>query len=206
MNDPAVILIGGAPLLGKTAVARKLAVRLGYSCQSTDDLVEAIIAVTSPQSHPHLHLLEHKDQRKYFIRHSVARLVADAEYRNEGLWPAIKAVIAKHAASAEPLVIEGWHLLVDKVAQLDLPGIKSLWLTAESEYFAQKVAQQADQFRQIPMGEELMRKFIDRSTIVNDNIRQAAAFWKLPMVEVSLSASAEEICNLCREILDRDHK
>jgi 2-phosphoglycerate kinase len=204
MIYPKVILMGGAPLIGKTAVAQKLAIRLEYSCLATDDLVEAIIAVTTPQSHPHLHLLEHKDHRKYFIRNSVARLVADAEYRNEGLWPAIKAVITKHAESAAPIVMDGWHILPDKVAQMDLPGIASIWLVAGGDFFAQKISQQADQFRQIPMGDELMRKFIERSTLVNDNIRQAVMSRHLPLVEVSPSASVDDICNLCLKILPQE--
>ena len=187
MNNPAIILIGGAPLIGKTVVARKLAAQLEYSCLSTDDLINAIIAVTTPQSHPHLHILEHKDHRKYFIKNSVARLVADAEYCIEGLWPAVKKIIIKHTEQAAPILIEGWHLLPKKLAQLDLPNIFSIWLVTQRDFFEQKIAQQAELFRQIPMGQELSRKFIDRSAIVNDNIRQAASSWKLPMVEVSLS-------------------
>jgi len=206
MNNPAVILIGGAPLIGKTAVACKLAAQLEYSCLSTDDLINAIIAVTTPQSHPHLHILEHKDHRKYFIKNSVARLVADAEYCIEGLWPAVKKIIARHVEQTVPMVIEGWHLLPKKLAQLDQPNIFSIWLVTQRDFFVLKIAQQADLFRQIPMGQELSRKFIDRSALVNDNIRQAAASWNLPMVEVPLAASSQDICNLCREILDQDHK
>jgi len=206
MNDDSVILIGGAPQIGKTAVALKLATQLEYSCLSTDDLIDAITAVTTPQSHPHLHILEQRDHRKYFIKNSVARLVADAEYCIEGLWPAIKNVIIKHVEEHSPIVIEGWHLLPKKLITLELPNVFSIWLVTQREFFEQKIAQQAELFRQIPMGQELSRKFIDRSAIVNDNIRQAAASWKLPIVEVSLSDSAEEICNRCREILDQDRK
>ncbi|KPK76337.1 MAG: hypothetical protein AMJ79_06965 [Phycisphaerae bacterium SM23_30] len=201
MNNATVILLGGAPLVGKTAVARKLAGQWAYGCVSTDDLADAITAVTTPQSHPHLHLLEQKDHRKYFIKHTAARLVADAEYLNEGLWPALKKIIIKHGERADPLVIEGWHLMPHRVAQLDQKGIYSLWLVAEREFFEQKVHQQAELFHQTAMADELMRKFIERSTIINDNIRQAATSLSLPIVEVSPPDTTEEIYERCLEVI-----
>jgi cytidylate kinase len=54
MSFPRVILIGGAPMSGKTTVAQMLAATLGYGCLSTDDLGAAIRAVTTKDSHPHL--------------------------------------------------------------------------------------------------------------------------------------------------------
>ena len=50
MSYPRVILIGGAPMSGKTAVAHMLAATLGYGCLSTDDLGAAIRAVTTKDS------------------------------------------------------------------------------------------------------------------------------------------------------------
>jgi len=63
MSYPRVILIGGAPMSGKTMVAHRLAATLGYGCLSTDDLGEAIRAVTTKDSHPHLHPMDGYDYR-----------------------------------------------------------------------------------------------------------------------------------------------
>jgi 2-phosphoglycerate kinase len=52
MSYPRVILIGGAPMTGKTTVAHMLAATLGYGCLATDDLGEAIRAVTTKDSIP----------------------------------------------------------------------------------------------------------------------------------------------------------
>ena len=41
---------------GKTTVAHMLAAKLGYGCLSTDDLGEAMRAVTTKDAHPHLHM------------------------------------------------------------------------------------------------------------------------------------------------------
>ena len=55
MSYPRVILVGGAPMSGKTTVTSRLAATLGYGCLSTDDLGEALRAVTTKDLHPHLH-------------------------------------------------------------------------------------------------------------------------------------------------------
>ena len=202
MNYPTVILIGGAPLIGKTAAARKLAVQLEYPCLATDDLADAVIAVTTAQSHPHLHLLEQKDHRKYFVKNTIARLVADAQYRNEGLWPAVNNVIAKHLESAAPVIIEGWHLLPAKIAQNPRPALASIWLIAEPALFEHRVQQQARTLGQYAPAAELIRKFIDRSTTINDQIQKTADFYDLPTVDVSPSATPDDLCRLCLEIIN----
>ena len=203
MKGPRVILIGGAPLVGKTVVGRKLAARLEYGCISTDDIADGIMAVTTEQTHPHLHLLEQKDHRKYFVTRTVARMVADAEYRNEGLWPALKKVIVKHAEWAAPVVLEGWHLVPKKVAQLELPGILSLWLVGEEAVFRERVQEQAGSFEQTSMAEELVRKFIERSMALNDGIREAAESLGLPVVKVGQGETVGEVFEDCWETLSR---
>ena len=195
-----VILLGGAPLLGKTVVGRKLAVRLEYGCLATDDLADGIMAVTTEQTHPHLHLLEQRDHRKYFVTRSVARMVADAEYRNEGLWPAVKRVIVKHAEWAPPVVIEGWHLVPKKVAQLGMGGILSLWLVGDDEVFRERVLEQSVSFEQTSMGEELVRKFIERSIALNKGILEGAESFGLPVVKIAQGDTIEKVVEDCWRI------
>jgi 2-phosphoglycerate kinase len=199
VEKPKVILIGGAPLVGKTTVARKLAARLEYSCLSTDDLIQAVIALTTEQSHPHLHLLEHKDDRQYFITHSVARLVADAQIRNQAVWPAVKKIIMNHGRYTTPIIVEGWALMPEKVAQLEMGQVASLWLVASPQVFEQRVRQESEFFRSTAMEEVFIRKFIDRSTICNDNLRKAAGALNLPLVEVAPQSGADEIVDFCLE-------
>ncbi|MCP4713321.1 MAG: cytidylate kinase-like family protein [Planctomycetes bacterium] len=188
-------------MVGKTLVGRKLAARLEWGCVSTDDLVDGILAVTTEQTHPQLHLLEQKDHRKYFVTRSVARMVADVEYRNDGLWPAMKKVIVKHAEWAPPVVLEGWHLMPEKVAQLGLPGILSLWLVADDEVLRQRVMEQSASFEQTSMAEELVRKFIDRSIALNESIREASEASGLAVVKVGQLETVEEVVGKCWEVV-----
>jgi 2-phosphoglycerate kinase len=93
---------------GKTTVAHRLATRLGYGYLSTDDLGEAIRAVTATDSHPHLHPMEGYDYREYYVTRSPDALIADASREHCALWPAVQRVIHTHATWGAPIVMEGW--------------------------------------------------------------------------------------------------
>ena len=98
MSMPRVILIGGAPLTGKTTVAVRLASRLGYACISTDDIGTALTAITTPQTHPDLHPESGQPYREYLVRRSVADLVGDLDRHHRAMWPAVIKIAAGHAA------------------------------------------------------------------------------------------------------------
>ncbi len=99
MSYPRVILIGGAPMSGKTAVAQMLAATHGYGCLSTDDRGEAILAVTTKDSHPHLHPMDGYDFREYYVTRSPDELIADASLEHRALWPAVQSRKYAHIAT-----------------------------------------------------------------------------------------------------------
>jgi len=92
---------------GKTTVAYRLAAILGYGCLSTDDLGEAIRAVTTKDSHPHLHPMDGYDYREYYGTRSPDALIADVSLEHRALWPAVERVIRKHATWAHQALLKG---------------------------------------------------------------------------------------------------
>ncbi len=78
-----MILIGGPPMIGETTIARRLAARLDYGPMSTDGLGQSMGAVTTPDSHPNLHLMSGIDYREYYVSRSTERLVQDAENQRQ---------------------------------------------------------------------------------------------------------------------------
>jgi 2-phosphoglycerate kinase len=103
-----VALVCGASGVGKTTVAVDLAARYGVPLTEADDLVTAIMALTTPQQEPILH---------YWDTHPDARLwpedkIADLHLRvADVMGPAFRAVIADHVASQAPVIIEGDYLV-----------------------------------------------------------------------------------------------
>jgi len=138
-NYHKVVLIGGAPMTGKTTVARKLAAQLGYACLSTDDLGEAIRAITTCKSHPDLHPMTGYDYREYYICHSLEELIRHTQKQHKASWPAVEAVIRTHAAWGQPIVIEGWNIYPEWVNQLELPNIKSIWFIADEKLLEHRI-------------------------------------------------------------------
>ena len=113
---PRVLLLGGAPLSGKSGIADTIARRHGMAHISTDDLSTAIRAMTSAETHPALH---HRDVdgsfRAYYASHTPRFLMQDASSFHRAAWPAIEAVARAHAAWDRPALIEGWGILPELV-------------------------------------------------------------------------------------------
>lgn len=70
-----VIFIGGAPLSGKTTVARDLVRLLDVPEIQTDIIAETARAMTSLESHPDLHAYSHDDYEQYYVSHSPEKLL-----------------------------------------------------------------------------------------------------------------------------------
>ena len=112
-----VFLIGGAPGVGKTTLGSALAARLGITSLSIDDLVIAAQAVTTPETHPGLHVMRKVPYLEYFTNSSVDQLKADATLQHEVTWSLGEQVVRRHAKWGPAIVIDGWYLRPSKVAR-----------------------------------------------------------------------------------------
>lgn len=129
-TDTEVFLVGGAPGAGKTTLGSALAARLGITSLSIDDLVIAAQAVTTPETHPGLHVMRKVPHLEYFTNSSVDQLKADATLQQEATWPFIERVVRRHAMWGPSIVIDGWYLRPCRVAQLKLRNVWSGWIVA----------------------------------------------------------------------------
>ncbi len=203
MNNK-IILIGGAPMVGKTTVGLKIAMELGFGYLCSEDVADGIIAVTNKKTHEKLHVLEQVDHRQYFMSHSTARMVSDARTRNKACWPAVERVIMNHSNYLGSIVIEGWEILPHQVAKLKVEGVSALWLTAGKDIFEERVAQQEDYFADTTGMDMFMERFIARSVDYNDLIRHDVQELGLPMVEVKPGMQQQEVVDLCLDVIDQE--
>jgi 2-phosphoglycerate kinase len=203
MRYPRVILIGGAPMTGKTTVAHRLAARLGYGCLSTDDLGEALRAVTTIDSHPHLHPMAGYDYCEYYVTRSPDALIADVSREHHALWPAVQRVIHTHATWGEPLIMEGWSLWPERVAQLRLPSVRSLWFVAQEETLRERLVQAVEFYRGASDEVAMMRHYLARSFWYNAQLKEAVNTFGLTSIELPLRAPVHAIVAMCLEQLRR---
>ncbi|MFA6132982.1 MAG: hypothetical protein WC869_03070 [Phycisphaerae bacterium] len=197
MNVPRVILVGGAPLSGKTAVACRLAARLGYACLSTDDLGTAITAVTSSQSHPALHPMAGQAFAEYYSQRDDEELRSDALRQLKATWPAAAAVIHAHATWRCPAVIEGWALLPEYLAELKPGAIAPVYLASDEQTFRRRLEEDEDFRRAASSHPKLIERFCQRSAWYNRMVIDSARRLGLPLVESLSTNSLDEVTGAC---------
>ncbi len=203
MSYPRVILIGGAPMSGKTTVAHRLAATLGYGCLSTDDLGEAIRAVTTKDAHLHLHPMDGYDYREYFVTRSPDALIADISLEHHTMWPAVQRVIRKHATWGQPIVIEGWHLWPERVTQLRLPNVHALWFVANEETLHERMVKAVEFYGGASDEEAMMRHYLARSFWYNARLKEAVKKFALTSIALPPRAPVHAIVAMCLQQLRR---
>ena len=166
MAKPSVFLIGGAPGVGKTTLGRALATRVDATSLTADDLLTAAKAVTTPKSHPGLHVMTVVNSIEYFTTSSVEQLAVDATVQHEATWPAIETVIRKRAAWGHPIVIDGWFLRPTKVAELDLDGVISFWLIADPVVLEERERKNIEFFGRSPNPEQMLQNQAEPAGLV----------------------------------------
>ena len=204
MDSPRVILIGGAPLSGKTAAARSIGRRRGMTVVSTDHLGEAARAVTRASSHPDLHAGHEIDYREYYTAYSPERLVEDALRSHRALWPAISAVIRRHLAWAEPAVIEGWALLPDCVAEMGSAELRSVWIEVPESVLRSRLEGDSDFVRGAADPTLLVERFVARSARMSRWLRSEACEHRLPSIALSGTQSPDQVSLLCLQAMGID--
>lgn len=188
-----VILVGGAPLSGKTCLAQALAGRLDMACISTDDVSTAIRAVTNAETHPALHYMDVDGCfRDYYPSHSPARLMDDALAFHRAAWPAIESVARAHADWDRPALIEGWGILPEFVARLDLENARALFLVPDEAVYECRCRANPDFYRGAADEEGLIESFARRSVLFGRMLEASAEERGLPVVRPTAEASPEE--------------
>ena len=181
---PRVILIGGAPGTGKSTVSRALGRKLAYDVISTDDLGRAARSVASPELVPDLFAFVAADHRQYYQDHLVPELLEHALRAHIALWPAIRQIIEVHAACASPAVLEGWALLPEQVATLNVPNVSSVWIRAPADPITSSLTSDSEFYRGARDEQLMIDRFVGRTVAFTDWLREETARMSQPFVQL----------------------
>jgi len=202
-NPPRIILVGGAPLSGKTSLSKAIARRLEMAHISTDDISTAIRAITSAESHPALHCLDVDGCfRDYYPSHTPERLMEDAMAFHRAAWPAIEAVARAHADWDRPALIEGWGILPEFVAGIGLENTKAVFLIPEETVHEQRCRADISFWEGAADEEGLIRSFARRSILFGRMLEASAREHGLPVLRPSRETSLEETVDLALGLLE----
>jgi len=102
------MLVCGASGIGKSTLARAIGMHYGVPVTSGDDLVTAIMAMTTPETHPVLHRWDTDLATRTWSPRQISELHLQAA---DVLQPAFAAVIDDHVDEGTRTVLEGDYLL-----------------------------------------------------------------------------------------------
>ena len=166
-----VVIIGGAPGAGKSTVARMVASKLGFDHVQTDDLAEALKAMSPIGADPRMSFGRGEDHREYYIARSVDRLLDEAIATHRFRWPAMRAVIEARAHWGHGAVIEGWGILPE--ARIDVPpgSVAGVWLLTSVEEVRRRVLRDHAFYEGASDPVQMIDKFSARSAAFDAWIR-----------------------------------
>jgi 2-phosphoglycerate kinase len=199
LNDIKVFLIGGAPGVGKTTLGNALAARLGITSLSIDDLITATQAVTTPETHPGLHVMRRAPYLEYFTNSSVEQLKADATLLHDAAWPLVEQVVRKHATWGSAIVIDGWHLRPTKIARLDLTNVWSGWIVASAAVIEERERKNVEWMRDSSSPERMLENFLARSLWYNELIEKQATELQMNILHQGGEKSVDDLCKIVLE-------
>lgn len=114
-----VWLLAGASGTGKSTIAYPLARRLRVPIVELDDIVEALLAMTTEVQLPVLHYWRtHPEASQQSVEAIVERQIAVAH----ALIPAVEAIIANHLETDTSVLLEGDYLLPSTAVQASFAG------------------------------------------------------------------------------------
>lgn len=116
--EPNVVLLGGAPAIGKSTLARKLAGECAFDYLSTDMVRRIARTVTTQDQYPGMHLFMGHDPEQYFDHHTTDEFIAHFKHEADDVFTVLRNAIAQYPAfKNRGVVVEGVNLMPELVAE-----------------------------------------------------------------------------------------
>jgi len=120
-----VILIGGSPMCGKSTIAKTLALKLGWTCISTDDIGEVLQTLVD------INPMKSVNYMDYYANTDKGILITDIIKYHTKIQPAILRLIEIHSTWGSPTIIEGWAIYPDIMDEITSDSVKAVWLISD---------------------------------------------------------------------------
>ena len=197
-----VFLIGGAPGAGKTTLGAALAVRLRITSVTMDDLITAAIAVTTPETHPGLHIIRKEPHLDYYTNSSVDQLIADAKREHKATRPIFERIVRKRARQKKPIVIDGWSIRPSWVAQMTFTNVWAGWIVPTDGVLKARERKNVEWIQGSADPERMLNNFLARSYWYNNLIKEEAKRLGMNILPQNGKTSVNEMSDLVFQSFD----
>ena len=199
MTPPIVVTIGGPLGAGKTTLCFALARRLNSLAMTLDDIVVAARAITTPESHPGLHLTNNTPAADYFTNSHPDKLISDAKIQQETIWPGMERVIRLRAKGTKTMVIDGWFLRPSQIAGLGLDNVLPFWLNVDPVVLEARERELSAELGESTDHEKMLQNFLKRSFWHNDLICREAKKFGQTVLYQNGDSSVDDLCEIALE-------
>jgi len=174
-----IILIGGAPTVGKSTIAKALSARFNLPWISTDQIRTILQVAADRDKYPTLFTSDNLCAEDFLNKYS-AQEIAKMEYQQGvDVWPGIKAMISNDWTWRDGCIIEGVNIIPKLIAEEygDKPNIKTIILSDKDE----------DRIRSVVYTRGLFGKADEYS----DDVKEKEVEWVL-LFDKAITNEAEE--------------
>ncbi|MBA1349285.1 hypothetical protein [Rhizobium sp. WYCCWR 11146] len=178
------ILIGGSSHVGKSTLAKSLAVSLGRELISTDKLGR----------HPGRPWPTLRPQvAEYYSRLSDDTVHWFLKVHHENMWPYICQIIENQRRLLKPFILEGSALRPEYMTTLDPNLVRAVFLYAEDDFLRARMMEEAGYKDATQSAALVIEKFVERSIRDKREMLEAARDAKLQCVDVAYSEALEAL-------------
>lgn len=192
-----IVLLGGAPAIGKSSAAQHVASQLGIPCISTDTIRRDLRRSLSREQSPGLFLLDKStigDPVDYLDRTSVQRIISDVDQECREVW---KGVVDRiRGAQTTSLVIEGVAIIPEEASHFVnkyLHVRAAILVNSDASRITSVIAERGVGGPPHLFPDRIKRKQFEWVRLSNDRYRLAAEHCGLPTIDLADENHIEKI-------------
>lgn len=188
MKDRTIILLGGAPTVGKSTIAQALAKHLGIPWISTDQIREIMRVTANRTEKPELFPPADYSGEKFLTTFSAEEIVQMEMAQGEATWPGIKKIIEDEYPWDDGFVVEGVAILPHLVAQdfSDDPDIKAVFLVDENSDRMREVIYTRGLWDSAKTySDDVKEKEVEWATLFSHTLKAEVEKYGFPLIEVT---------------------